>query len=92
MQMCLKSAYWQPYVNPTASEDITLTYKICVRDNAKDIQLYGVQNLLGLPSGIPDERMISKPIWSTWAQYKTQVNPLLSSVSSSSIIDSIADQ
>lgn len=27
-----------------------------------------------LPTGLPDARMISDPIWSTWAEYHTAVN------------------
>ena len=38
------------------------------------MQLYGVQNLLGRPTGIPDERMMTHPIWSTWAQFKVNIN------------------
>lgn len=37
-------------------------------------QIYGASELLGLPAGIPDERMMTHPIWSTWAQYKVHIN------------------
>ena len=73
MQMCLKAAHDEPYPR-SKQNSVQLRYKLCVKENAKEIQLYGAENLLGLPTGIPDTRMLSKPIWSTWAQYKTNVS------------------
>jgi hypothetical protein len=29
---------------------------------------------LGTPTDIPDHRMITEPIWSTWAQFKQNIN------------------
>ena len=36
--------------------------------------MYAVEHLLGKPNGVPDERMLVDPIWSTWAQFKTNIN------------------
>ena len=38
--------------------------------------MYAIKNFLGKPDGIPDERMLIDPIWSTWAQFKTQIQTL----------------
>ena len=65
--------YERPYVK-SDPEYLNLNYKLCEKENAKEIQIYGAENLLGLPTGIPDQRMMTDPIWSTWAQYKTNIN------------------
>ena len=36
--------------------------------------MYAIEHLLGKPQGTPDERMLVDPIWSTWAQFKTNIN------------------
>ena len=74
MQMCLSAKHDRPYVKPETMDQLTLEYKICSAANVKEMQLYGARNLLGLPQGIPDLRMMTDPIWSTWAQYKTNIN------------------
>ena len=38
------------------------------------MHMYAVEHLLGKPNGVPDERMLVDPIWSTWAQFKTNIN------------------
>lgn len=35
---------------------------------------YAVEKYLEKPTGIPDEKMIKYPIWSTWARHKRDVN------------------
>ena len=35
---------------------------------------YAAGKLWPLPSGYPDARMITSPVWSTWAQYKQDIN------------------
>ena len=55
-------------------EHLELKYSLCSKNNAKDMHLYAIQNKLGKPLGIPDEEMIRHPIWSSWAQYKADIN------------------
>ena len=38
------------------------------------MHMYAINEFLGKPEGIPDERMLIDPIWSTWAQFKTNIN------------------
>ena len=35
---------------------------------------YAAGRFWQLPTGIPDRRMMTHPVWSTWAQYKTEIN------------------
>ena len=36
--------------------------------------MFAVKHFLGKPKNTPDERMLVDPIWSTWAQFKTNIN------------------
>ena len=44
------------------------------KNDPKEMHMYAVEHLLGKPYEVPDERMLVDPIWSTWAQFKTNIN------------------
>lgn len=69
--LCLVSQNKAPY--PKRSR-ITLQYEIGVHPNPRIAHEQVVARHLGKPTGIPDERMIRHPIWSTWARYKVDIN------------------
>ena len=56
------------------SSTLHMSYKMCAAQNAKAMFQYSAGRFWQLPIGIPDERMMIHPIWSTWAQYKTGIN------------------
>ena len=70
-KMCAKTQNVAPF-SVTVDEAVTLTYKVCSMGDAKAMHEYAVKNLLGLPEGIPDELMMTSPIWSSWDQYKVR--------------------
>ena len=70
-QMCFEAKNSPPYENDL---NVVLAYKICSMDNPKTMHLYAINDFLGKPIGIPDEKMIRDPIWSSWAQYKANIN------------------
>lgn len=51
-----------------------MIYAIGILDDVRQAHEYAVQKYIGRPTGIPDERMIYYPIWSTWARYKRDVD------------------
>ena len=51
-----------------------LKYTMCQTENAVQAYHSIMKRYYKLPKGIPDERMFKFPIWSTWAQYKMNVN------------------
>ncbi|KAJ0175335.1 hypothetical protein K1T71_009476 [Dendrolimus kikuchii] len=51
-----------------------LVYVVGIFEDVKKAHQYAVDKYLGRPKGIPDARMITYPIWSTWARYKRNVN------------------
>lgn len=70
--LCLIAKNGNPY--PSRST-INLQYEIgTMIGNPRIAHEIVVKNHLGKPTGIPDERMITYPIWSTWARYKVNVN------------------
>ena len=70
---CLSSKIANPYFHQD-STSIGLKYSLCGEENAKLMHTYSAANLWLQPRSIPNEKMFTYPIWSTWAQLKTNVN------------------
>ena len=49
-------------------------YKILQHSNMRELHLTMIGRHIGKPIGIPDQRMLIEPIWSTWAQFKQNIN------------------
>ncbi|XP_058446154.1 myogenesis-regulating glycosidase-like isoform X2 [Malaya genurostris] len=53
----------------TYDDGFVFNYRIGVAKDAKEAHLKAVDKVLNKPVGIPDERMVRYPIWSTWVRY-----------------------
>ena len=72
-QLCLSTVKSLPY--PIHDGDsLELNYMMCSADDPKQMQMYAASNLWTKPTSLPDTKMFSDPIWSTWAQYKADIN------------------
>lgn len=69
--LCLMAKNSEPY---RTRNKVTLNYEIGVFSNPKLAHQYVINTHFGKPVDYPDERMITHPIWSTWARYKVYVN------------------
>ena len=77
--ICLKASSKEPYNRERIA---SLSYDICVSDKTQSskndylnqLQLFVINNYFSKPAGIPDELMFRYPIWSTWAQFKGNIN------------------
>lgn len=77
--VCFLSTARNPYDD--RKRDISLKYDICrieasrsKRDFLNKLHLYVINNYYAKPVDIPDERMFKSPIWSTWANFKANIN------------------
>lgn len=73
-EFCLASKDEQPYVKKNADDPLILKYSVCVGNDIRTVHEHTIQSVYARASAIPDERMITHPIWSTWAQYKADIN------------------
>lgn len=51
-----------------------LKYRLCTFRNVKIAHEDAIANVLGKPHRIPDFKMVQYPLWSTWAEYKTNIS------------------
>lgn len=69
---CLISKNESPYDLRMQSAD--MYYSIGISTDAVTAQRKAVWKYLKKPTTVVDRRMIEKPIWSTWARYKADIN------------------
>ena len=75
-EICLHARSFELDCIPQASVNSSLNYTVCVFENIADTAKYIVNSsgLIEHPQHIPDLEVFRKPIWSTWARYKTNIN------------------
>ena len=73
-KICFVAKYERyPFLNRKKNMPL-LKYHICKGENVKTIHEYMSGRFFNRPTNIPDERLFTYPIWSTWAQYHKDIN------------------
>ena len=72
--MCFSAKYGTVGFNNFDSRYPVLKYKICQSDNVKNIHTKMAAMFLPKPIGIPDVKLFKYPIWSTWAEFRKDIN------------------
>ncbi|CAL8070661.1 unnamed protein product [Orchesella dallaii] len=70
-RVCLIARDQAPF---TKREPLKLAYEWCTAENVKAAHQLAMSTFFEKPTGIPDETMLIRPLWSTWAEYKVNVN------------------
>ncbi|XP_074653953.1 myogenesis-regulating glycosidase-like [Tubulanus polymorphus] len=56
------------------SEPLHLSYTILIGNSIKSVHQFAQKRFLGWPKSIPHTSMIRRPIWSTWARFKADID------------------
>nr|XP_045612251.1 myogenesis-regulating glycosidase-like isoform X3 [Procambarus clarkii] len=72
-ELCLDARHQLPFVAAPGSP-LALSYFLCSADDVRKVHEASYPKFFSLPEGVPDALMIQDPIWSTWAEDKTDVN------------------
>ncbi|KAF2354194.1 Glycoside hydrolase family 31 [Trinorchestia longiramus] len=71
-EMCLAARKDAPF--DARQSDLLLQYYLCSADDVREVHEATLPKFYARPSSIPDEEMIRDTVWTTWAEYKTEVN------------------
>ncbi|XP_022106979.1 uncharacterized protein LOC110988061 [Acanthaster planci] len=85
--VCFQSTYANSYYPNPENNLQRLDYTVCTHDDVRQVHDAVWREMGpsgGKPEGLPDERMIKSPIWSTWARYKIFIND--------SVVNAYADE
>lgn len=70
--LCFTAKKEKPY--NTVSRFFNFEYRIGIAKDPREAHLKAVERYLKKPTGLPDQTMVTLPIWSTWAKYKVEIN------------------
>jgi len=69
-KVCFVAKNKDPYA---LREVLKMNYEWCLGQNLKEAHKLAMRTFFEKPDEIPDEEMLIRPFWSTWAEYKEDV-------------------
>ena len=73
-ELCIQALPFEVECNPRSSSKIPLHYTLCIFDTLAETAKTFLENYIKHPTGKPDPAVFRDPVWSTWAEYKTEIN------------------
>lgn len=70
-KVCFTARDTSPY---TKRSPLKMNYEWCTGENVKEVHQFMQSTFFESPSKIPDQEMMIRPLWSTWAEYKDKIN------------------
>ncbi|KAA0203921.1 hypothetical protein HAZT_HAZT003490 [Hyalella azteca] len=71
-EMCFSARHEVPFADRDSA--LILRYSVCSADDVRQVHEATLPKFYSFPSGIPDEKMMRDTVWTTWAEYKTEIN------------------
>lgn len=73
-ELCIQALPFEVECNPRSSSKIPLHYTLCIFDTIAETAQNFLENYIQHPTGTPSPEVFREPIWSTWAEYKTEID------------------
>ena len=73
-ELCIQALPFEVECNPRSSSNIPLHYTLCIFDTITETAKNFMEDYIQHPTATPSPDVFRDPIWSTWAEYQTEID------------------